>query len=255
MTNTNVVHDSVHQAEMDHWANRAQYIFNIHHKTRAGRYLLRSMISRFVRMTGIDKDSRILEVGCAGGTQTIAFEQAGYEKAMGLDIDPRVLDIAVENCKGMNVHSDIFILGDAQRLPLPDQSYDMVFSVGVMEHLTDLHGSLLEQKRILVDGGWIIMAVPNRYCPWWTTIKKWRAMLSNKPHFAFPDIFRTFSPEEGFNALKKAGYKDISIEIGDAVLPQCPDWFASVNILLEKIIDKTSIIRKTQAMLYVGGRR
>ena len=131
----------------------------------------------------------------------------------------------------------------------------MLFSVGVMEHLTDLHASLLEQKRVLVNGGWMIMAVPNRYCPWWTTIKKWRAILSNKSHFAFPEMFRTFSTNEGYNAMKKAGFKDICIEIGDAVLPQCPDWLVPANILIEKIIDKIPVIRKTQAMLYAAGRR
>ncbi len=255
MSSTNGPYNSGNLDEMNHWANRAQYIFDIHHETRAGRYLLKSMINRLVRITGIDKNSRILEVGCAGGTQTIAFKQSGYEGAMGLDIDQRVLNIAVENSKKMNLPSDNFILGDAQNLPLSDQSYDMLFSVGVMEHLTDLHASLLEQKRVLVNDGWMIMAVPNRYCPWWTTIKKWRAKLSNKPHFSFPDVFRTFSIEEGTNAMKKAGYKEISVEIGDAVLPQCPDWFATTNILIEKIIDKTPILRKTQAMLYVGGRR
>jgi len=246
---------SEHLAEMDHWASRAQYIFDVHHKTRAGQYLLKSMISRLVRMTGIDKESRILEVGCAGGTQTIAFQQAGYEGAEGLDINPRVLDIAIQNSKEMEVHSNIFMLGDAQKLPLTDQSYDMVYSVGVMEHLPDLQMSLLEQKRILVNGGWMIMSVPNRYCPWWTTIKKWRAMLSDKPHFAYPEMFRTFSSKEGKSYLKEAGFRNILFEIGDAVMPQCPDWFANANILIENIIDKVPGLRKTQAMLYMAGRK
>ena len=242
-------------AEKDHWTRRAQYIYTSHHRTRAGRYLLDSVLRRIVRMGHCSTSSPVLEVGCAAGTQCIALKRMGFGRVAGLDINTSVLDLAKRNSREQGLEADYFIMGDAHQLPVASGSLDLVFSVGVMEHLPDLHASLLEQRRVLKPGGRLVMAVPNTYCPWWTTAKKWRAGLSKKDHFAFPGAFRTFSPDQGRRALEEAGFRNVVHEAGDAVLPQCPDWLAGMNIFFEKIVERTPLLKNTQAMLYCAGSR
>lgn len=242
-------------AELDHWARRAQYIYESHHATVAGRHLLAEVVDRITRMGQTAPGAVALEVGCAAGTQTIALARRGYCASFGLDINPSVLSCARRNAVAQGIAPDRFVLGDAHRLPVADNACDLAYSVGVMEHLPDLAASLHEQRRVIRPGGWLVMAVPNAYCPWWTTGKRLRAVLSRKEHFAMPDAFRTFTPAEGVQALEAAGLRDVSWEAGDLVMPQCPDALAWANILLEKTVSRLPLLRHAQAMLYVRGRR
>lgn len=249
------INDNTQVTEQDHWASRAQYIYDIHNNSKAGRHLLDSTINRLASMGHCNQQSTILEVGCAAGTQSIAFRKKGYENAFGLDINPDVLEMAKSNAAQHNFPETMFKLGDANKMPFDDGEFDMICSIGVMEHLPDLNASLLDQKRVTKKGGWVIMAVPNAYCPWWTTIKKWRAKLSKKEHFSYPNMFRTFTPGEGVRAMEQAGLMDIKWQVADSVLPQCPDSLAWLNIVLEKLVSHIPLLKNTQAMLYVSGQK
>jgi SAM-dependent methyltransferase len=241
--------------DTNHWADRAQYIYQSHHQTLAGRHLLDNVVARLLRLGDCSGSSRILEVGCAAGTQTIHLRASGHGRAIGLDINTHVLSLAASNARSRGLNSGFLVQGDGHSLPFAQETFDLVFSVGVMEHLPDPLASLVEQRRVLRQGGRVVMAVPNAYCPWWTTAKKWRARLSKKDHFAFPEAFRTYSPKEGARLMSEAGLREVGWMAADAVLPQCPNLLAGLNILLEKAVAKTPLLRHTQAMLYVWGAR
>lgn len=249
---------ALHDAEQAHWAARAQYIYRSHHDGKAGRHLLTGMMDRILCLGKCEdpaRDPLILEVGCAAGTQTIALQRRGYRHAWGLDINVDVLRMARDNAGGLSHGKGFLVAGDAHDLPFAEGSFDLVFSVGVMEHLPDLQRALVAQRQLLRPGGRIVMAVPNSLCPWWTTGKKWRAKLSKRPEFAFPGMFRTFSPAEGMAALEQAGFTQVDAEIADAVMPQTPDWLAGTMILAEKLVARLPGLRRTQAMLYAYGTR
>lgn len=242
-------------AESAHWARRAQYIYDIHHRTQAGRHLLAQVVDRILRRGGARSGATVLEVGCAAGTQTIELLERGYSQAWGVDINFSVLANAKENARERGVDDHHFLVGDAYCLPLSEASCDLAFSVGVMEHLPDLAAALSEQRRVLRPGGWIVMAVPNTYCPWWVTGKRWRAWISGKDHFAMPGVFRTFTPAQGIDSLSAAGLSEVGWEAADLVVPQCPDSWAWLNIFLERAVSALPLIRSAQAMLYFWGKR
>ena len=96
---------------------------------------------------------RILEVGCSNGRLLIrAKGVVNAEDAVGIDI---------LKCG----HSDSIMTarGDARELPLRDDSFDLVFSAGLLEHFTgdELQGVLSEQIRVLAEGGILVILVPN----------------------------------------------------------------------------------------------
>lgn len=241
--------------DREHWEARAQYIHDSHHRTRCGRHLLSRCVDRIVSMGHASTDSRIVEIGCAAATQTIELRRRGYFRAFGLDINESVLAAARANAKATGTPEAMFIQGDAMLLPLKSASLELAFSVGVLEHLPSPLAALEEHRRILRPGGWAVAAVPNTFCPWWSTGKRWRAWVTRDPRFAFPDAFRTFSPGEITRVFERAGFKQIKCLAADAVLPQCPDMFSGTAITLESLAEKTPGLRWIQAMLYVAGQR
>lgn len=76
----------------------------------------------------------IFELGCAKGDN--AFEsRAAFRSASGIDISDVAIDEANETArrKGMaNVH---FLCGDAEHVPLPSGSVDLVYGSGIVHHL------------------------------------------------------------------------------------------------------------------------
>ena len=56
-----------------------------------------------------------------------------------------------------------FLVGDAYDLQLEDNSFDLVFSIGVFEHFEDIATPIKEQIRILDKGGLFIAYIVPEY--------------------------------------------------------------------------------------------
>lgn len=96
---------------------------------------------------------KVLEVGCSNGRWLKWFEKEFGAQTFGLDINPAGSS-SVER----------FICGDALKLPFEDQSFDVVFSLGLIEHFDPKSRRLLleEQARVLKEGsGIIVVEYPN----------------------------------------------------------------------------------------------
>jgi ubiquinone/menaquinone biosynthesis C-methylase UbiE len=87
--------------------------------------------------------SRIsLEVGCGTipkGTVNLDLFKEGYNPQTG---DQK----KGEYMRAQNIEN--FIVGDAMHLPFKDEVFDVVFSIHVIEHVTDPKGHLREMKRV-----------------------------------------------------------------------------------------------------------
>lgn len=88
--------------------------------------------------------SRFLEIGCGEGF-LLASRRNGEKFAVDLSIE------AIRKAKG-RAKAD-FSLALAERLPFPDDYFELVTSVGVMEHFLDIEEALREIRRILKPGG------------------------------------------------------------------------------------------------------
>jgi ubiquinone/menaquinone biosynthesis C-methylase UbiE len=97
---------------------------------------------------------RVLEVGCGRGSLSAYFSDAGWDCTL-LDISPKAIELA-KNAFAENNLEAKFDVGDCLHLPYKDGSFDLVFSIGLLEHFQDINSVIKEQKRILADSGMFI---------------------------------------------------------------------------------------------------
>jgi ubiquinone/menaquinone biosynthesis C-methylase UbiE len=106
-----------------------------------------------------NKGKRVLEVGCGRGSLSCYFSENNYDCTL-LDLSESVIDIAKNIFTKNNLPAN-FIVGDANNLNIPDNSFDVIFSIGLLEHFEDIVIPLSEQIRVLDKGGiWFGYIVP-----------------------------------------------------------------------------------------------
>jgi ubiquinone/menaquinone biosynthesis C-methylase UbiE len=94
---------------------------------------------------------RCLEVGCGRGSISAYFADAGFDCTL-LDLSPAVIETAKSIFRHHNLPAK-FVVGDALNLPFPEKSFDVIVSIGLLEHFEDIRTVLSEQIRVLDRGG------------------------------------------------------------------------------------------------------
>jgi len=134
------------------------------------------------------KGKRLLEVGCGMGTDLLQFARGG-SICTGVDLTPRSVEISSLHFGLYDMRAD-FVLGDGERLPFADESFDVVYSNGVLHHTPDTARAVLELHRVLRPGGVAKVMLYHRHSLYyWTEIILHRGVL--RGHF-----LRGHSPEE-----------------------------------------------------------
>ena len=102
---------------------------------------------------------RIVDVGAGTGhlSQELAKRYKGCE-VISLDLAPAMLYQAIRHQKLIDrwLRKQIFICGDAEHLPLTDNSVDMVFSNFAIQWCSDLDQTFKEFQRVLKPGGLLL---------------------------------------------------------------------------------------------------
>lgn len=114
---------------------------------------------------GVPSKGKSLEVGCGRGSISSYFAENGYKVSL-LDLSPDVIEVAKQIYK-TNKHDSRaeFVVGDALNMPFPDGTFDVVTSIGLLEHFADVKKLLSEQVRILKKGGYFTAyVVPQKKC-------------------------------------------------------------------------------------------
>ena len=119
------------------------------------------IVPRIKNVLGDLTGKRILEVGAGTGRVSLLLAQAGAEVYV-LDYADNSLSLMRRIAEEQQV-SICLIKGDAFRLPVKDNSFDLVFHQGLLEHFIDPQGILDENFRILKPDGFALIDVPQKY--------------------------------------------------------------------------------------------
>jgi ubiquinone/menaquinone biosynthesis C-methylase UbiE len=132
--------------------------------------------------------ARLLEIGCGMGTDLLQFARGGAH-CTGVDLTPRSIEISRLHFDLYQMRAD-FVLTDAERLPFASESFDVVYSNGVLHHTPGTVTAIREVHRILRPGGLAkVMLYHRRSLYYWSEIILHRGIL--RGHF-----LRGHSPEE-----------------------------------------------------------
>lgn len=93
----------------------------------------------------------VLEVGVGMGADYLEWLKAGAQ-AVGVDLSGKSLEQAKRRCELAGYTPDLRV-SDAERLPFPDDTFDIVYSYGVMHHSPDTPQCFREAWRVLKPGG------------------------------------------------------------------------------------------------------
>jgi SAM-dependent methyltransferase len=109
----------------------------------------------------------ILEAGCgSGGTTFLVAEILGIPKVHLLDISFEALRFAKSIEPPTLVQPTKYCQGDVFALPYSDDSFELVWNVGLIEHYPPkgVIEILREMQRVTRPGGYVLAAIPNRRC-------------------------------------------------------------------------------------------
>lgn len=101
------------------------------------------------------KGRTLADVGCFTGAGTARFKALGFRQAVGLDASEVALQKAAQR-----VEARRWLIGE-EKCPASDGEFDFVVASEIIEHLVDTDGFLKELRRILGDGGRLIITTPN----------------------------------------------------------------------------------------------
>jgi SAM-dependent methyltransferase len=114
----------------------------------------RSLFRRILYSRGLSARMHVLDVGVSSGTNLRMLAQEAPGAALGLDVSL----IAARICYDQGLGP--VVVGDAARMPLGADQFDVVMATDVIEHLDDDRAALAEIYRVLKPGGTAIITVP-----------------------------------------------------------------------------------------------
>lgn len=113
------------------------------------------------------KGDRLLDVGCGDGTYTRRFAE-GFKHVTAVDVEPeRLLDFRTE-IAGTEFGRIVIRQMAAEELDLPNDHFDAVTTIEVLEHVQDLDLTIAQIHRVLAPGGRFLITTPNRWFPFET---------------------------------------------------------------------------------------
>ena len=123
----------------------------------------------------VPEGTRVLEVGCAQGYISEQLVGKGCE-VLGIELDLDAAELARRHCAEVVV-ADMDTLAE---LPWPEQSFDVILCMDILEHLKDPARALKLLKAYLRPDGIVIVTLPN-VANWWLRFRLLRGRWDYHP--------------------------------------------------------------------------
>src|SRR6185295_6902607 len=134
------------------------------------------------------RGQRLLEIGCGMGTDLLQFARGGA-RCTGIDLTPRSVEITRHRFKLYDARG-AFTIGDGEHLPFASDTFDVVYSNGVLHHTPDTAGAIREVHRVLRKGGLAIVMLYHR-----NSLNYWVEIVLRRGIFA-AEFLRGHSAED-----------------------------------------------------------
>ncbi len=182
---------------------------------------------------------RVLDIGCGNGNFVIDELRDRFSDVIGVDMDT--------NAVTKNKTCNEVVLYDGHALPFPNNSFDVVLSLWVLEHIRDPKEFFAEVSRVLRPGGFFGFVTPNKRSALVGVRRLLHSSISNKlvtwlygreEEDIFPVLYRVNSLEDITRFAKK-------VNLTPSYLLENPDptytSFGKVSYYLSALFSSLSI--------------
>jgi ubiquinone/menaquinone biosynthesis C-methylase UbiE len=181
--------------------------------------------------------SKVLEVGCGVGAQTITLaKNSPQAEITSVDISEPSLNHAKNLIEKEGISNVDFQVADIMNLPFEDETFDYVFICFVLEHLPDPVGALLSLKRVLKKGGSITVIEGDHGSCYFhpetkEAVKVWECLIKVQTDLNCNPLMG----RELYPLLIEAGFEDVQIDprivYVDSSKPELVDGFIEKTII------------------------
>ncbi len=195
---------------------------------------------------------KTLDVGCGGGLLAEQFALAGAQ-VTGIDLSASTLEVARQHALQHGLEID-YRQASAERLPFPDNAFDLVVCCDFLEHVSDrLELFLTEMARVLRPGGVFLYDTVNRT---WASrliavwiLQDWLQIVPRRTH-TWPLFIK---PPELEKALRQVG---IEPQGRAGLLPSPAPPRVVYNVLRHRRVGGFRLSPKSMPLTYLGyGRK
>jgi ubiquinone/menaquinone biosynthesis C-methylase UbiE len=125
--------------------------------TEGGRLIESEHRARYRWASRLVKDKSVLDCACGTGYGLEMYAKAGATTITGVDIDAGAVELA-QSRYGSTVTVK---QGDLRKLPVEDDSFDIVTCFETIEHIDGAEKGIAELRRVLKPGGFLVISSPN----------------------------------------------------------------------------------------------
>jgi ubiquinone/menaquinone biosynthesis C-methylase UbiE len=156
----------------------------------------------------------VLEIGVGLGTDFTRFARAGA-RLHGVDLTQAAVDLARRRLDLEGLSADVR-QADAEALPFADESFDLVYSWGVLHHTPDTNRALHEVRRVLRPGAEARIMLYSRRS--WVALGVWLkyGLGRGRPDRSFAELLAGHMESPGTKAYTQreleqlfAGFHDV----------------------------------------------
>lgn len=198
----------------------------------------------------------VLDLGAGAGIVAQMNFRGQVAKICGVDLDERV---------GVNPMLDEGLIADADAIPYPDETFDVVFADNLLEHLSAPAAVFAEVHRVLRPGGTFLFKTPNRWhyvptiarlTPHWfhEAVNRWRG---RKTVDVFPTLYRANSSADVRRLSAGAGFEVVALER----IERRPEYLRMslptylIGAAYERLVNSTKLLEPFRVLLIGASRK
>lgn len=148
----------------NHFEVAASHWEHIYHEFTLDGYIYqdrRAIALRWIEQLQLPGTARLLEVGCGAGFTTVALALRGHH-VNAVDSVPAMIDLTRKRVAETGTAERVRIArADVRQLPMSDNSFDLVFALGVLPWLDDPPAAIREIARVTRPGGYVLLTADN----------------------------------------------------------------------------------------------
>ena len=138
---------------------------------------LDNLTSSLYKISKGKKNIKILDHGCGAGLKAFYFVALGFKNIYGVNVNYNVNHLNTILRKVYNITEKRFHTTDGRKLPFDSNKFNFIFSLQVLEHLSDsfIDTYYSEEERVLKKKGYVYHEVPHILVPFESHARLWFA--------------------------------------------------------------------------------